>query len=95
MHIKPKDIKVDLPSIYMFEEIDEIAKFASNINTIIHGKVKIKCENLGKLGEKYVGIFYLQRNQEFQELREEFIKLINKDSINNIDSDGKDRDSLY
>lgn len=81
MKVKPKDIQVDLPSVFQFNSEDEIAALASNVNTIIHGKVKVKYELLGMLGGQYVGIFYLQRNDEFTELRDSFVAMIEDEEM--------------
>lgn len=81
MKVKPKDIKVNLPTVMMFRDYHEIPAFAVTINSIIHGKVKVKCEELGLLGGQYVGIFYLQRNNEYQGLREEFITAIEQEEL--------------
>ena len=78
MKVKPKEIFVNLPIVLTdFADYHEIPAFASNINTIIHGKVKVKYEELGILGSSYVAIFYLYRNDEYKELRKEFMKMIN------------------
>lgn len=82
MKIKPKSILVDLPIVLMFQDYHEIKQFALTINTIIHGKVKVKTEELGLLGKKYVGLFYLQRNEEYDKLRKSFIDLIEEERIN-------------
>lgn len=81
MKVKPKEILVNLPVVLMFDNADKIPEFASNINTIINGKVKIKYEELGVLAEQVVGLFYLQRNGEFQELRDSFMQLIENEEI--------------
>jgi len=81
MKVKPKEIQVNLPSVFKFKTEDEIHAFASNINSIIAGKVLMKYEELGSLGGELVAIFYLQRNNEFSELRESFMKLIEKEEI--------------
>jgi hypothetical protein len=81
MNIKPKEIFVNLPIVLTFDDADGILAFVSNINTIVHGKVKVKCEDLGNLGGKHVGIFYLQRNGEYQDLRESFIELIENEEM--------------
>ena len=72
---------VNLPIVLMFDDEDEVLKFASNINTIINGKVKIKYELLGMLNNQHVGIFYLQRHDEFSQLREQFVKMIENEEI--------------
>lgn len=82
MKIKPKEIFVNLPIVLTFADQEEIPKFAANINTIVHGKVKVKYEELGFLGEQCVGIFYLQRNLEFSELRNQFMEMIENEEIN-------------
>lgn len=79
MNIKPKDIRVNLPIVLGFDDPEEIPKFAATINTIIHGKVKVKCEDLGILGTQYMGLFYIQRNDEYQELRDDFIGMIDRE----------------
>jgi hypothetical protein len=81
MKIKPKDVQVNLPIVLMFDDEDEAATFASNINTLLHGKSKVKNEILGMLDDKYVSLFYLQRNIESQYLRDEFMNLILKEEF--------------
>jgi hypothetical protein len=81
MKVKPKEVLVNLPIALLFSEHDEIAMFASNINQIIHGKVKVKYNELGLLGGKHVAIFYLQRNDEFQDLRQKFVEAIEQEEI--------------
>jgi hypothetical protein len=83
MKVKPKEVMLNLPIALLFSTQDEVAQFAANINTLIHGKVKVKVEDVGVLGGQYVSIFYLQRNNEYSELREEFIKLIENEEMNN------------
>jgi len=81
MKINPKEIMVNLPIVLQFEDSDEIPHFASNINSIIHGKIKIKCEDLGLLGGKYMGLFYINRNDEYKDLRSEFKTMIEQEEI--------------
>lgn len=81
MKVKPKEIMVVLPAAHLFQSEEEMASFASAINTIIHGKVKIKYEMLGQLGGQCVGLFYIQRNSESQEIHDEFIRLIEQEEI--------------
>jgi hypothetical protein len=82
MKFKPKEILVNLPAVHMFNDEEKVAEFAANINTIIHGKVKIKYEVLGFLGGQMAALFYVQRNHESQQLRDEFTQLIeNEESI--------------
>lgn len=83
MKVKPKDVLVNLPIALLFDEPWEIASFAANINTILHGKVRLKSEDLGRLGGRYVGLFYLQRNNECQEIRDEFVRLIEQEEQQN------------
>jgi hypothetical protein len=47
----------------------------------VHGKVKVKIEELGTLGGQFVAIFYLQRNDEFSELREQFMQMIEQEEM--------------
>lgn len=82
MNIKPKDVRVTLPIVLTFEAADEIPAFAATVNTIIHGNVKVKCEELGKLDSKHIGLFYLQRNGESQTLRESWMNLIEAEEMN-------------
>jgi hypothetical protein len=79
--IKPKEVLVNLPVALLFDTVEEIANFASNINTILSGKVRLKTEELGSLGDKYVGLFYLNRNDEYFEIRNAFVKLIEDELI--------------
>jgi hypothetical protein len=81
MNIKPKEILVNLPIILTFHQSDEISNFAITINTIIHGKSKLKYEVLGLLDEKYVGLFYMNRNNEYMALRKEFLHMIEAQEV--------------
>jgi hypothetical protein len=83
MKVKPKEVLVNLPAAHLFDEPWEIASFAATINTILHGKVKVKMEELGMLGGKYVGLFYLNRHDEYQQIRDEFVRLIEEEEIIN------------
>jgi len=86
MKVKPKEIMVNLPVALMFNDSGEVASFAANINTILHGKVRLKFEELGKLGEQYVGLFYLDRNSEYFEIRNEFVQMIEQEEIANYNA---------
>lgn len=81
MKVKPKEVMLNLPIALLFSTQDEVAQFAANINTLIHGKVKVKVEDVGVLSGQYVSIFYLQRNNEYSELREEFVQLIENEEM--------------
>lgn len=81
MKVKPKEVLVNLPVALLFDEPWEIISFAANINTILHGKVKLKVEELGSLGGRHVGLFYLDRNAEYHEIRDEFVRLIEQEEI--------------
>lgn len=81
MKVKPKEVLVNLPIVLMFEDDMKVAEFAANINTLIHGKVKVKCEELGMLGGSVAAIFYLQRNGEFTELRQQFMEMIEREEM--------------
>lgn len=81
MRVKPKEVLLNLPIVLMFEQSCKIPEFAANINQLVHGKVKVKYEELGTLGEQSVGLFYLQRNDEFSSLREEFMSLIEAEEV--------------
>jgi hypothetical protein len=78
---KPKEVMVSLPAVHLFTHEGEDAQLAANFNTFIHGKVHLKYESLGVLGGQYVSIFYLQRNEESQQLRDEFVRLIEEEQI--------------
>lgn len=86
MKVKPKEILVNLPVALMFNDSGEIASFAANINTILHGKVRLKFEELGKLGDQFVGLFYLDRNAEYFEIRNEFVQMIEREEIVNYNT---------
>jgi hypothetical protein len=81
MKVKPKEVLVNLPVALLFDEPWEIASFAANINAILHGKVRLKVEELGTLGGRCVGLFYLQRNIESQQIHDEFVRLIEEEEI--------------
>jgi hypothetical protein len=77
MKFKPKEVMVNLPTVLTFQAENEIAPTAAAFNAFIHGKVKMKYEVLGVLGNQYVVLFYMQRNNESQQLHDEFIEMIN------------------
>lgn len=79
MKVKPKEVMVNLPVALLFDEPWEVISFAANINTILHGKVKLKVEELGALGGRTVGLFYLDRNDEYHQIRDEFMRLIEQE----------------
>lgn len=81
MKVKPKEVLVNLPIVLEFRDYHQIPEFASNINTLIHGKVKVKYEELGCLGGQYIGLFYINRNDEFTELRKEFKDMIEAEEM--------------
>jgi hypothetical protein len=95
MKVKPKEIFVNLPMVLMFSTHDEIAQLAANINQIIFGKVKVKCEELGVLGNQHVGIFYLQRNDEFTELRQQFVTMIETEEVENYNKKSQSGNSMF
>lgn len=76
MKTKPKEVMLLLPSVRLFTHESEDAQWAAVLNEFMYGKVRVKYECLGTLGGKYVSIFYLQRNNEFSEMRGEFMDLI-------------------
>lgn len=81
MKVKPKEVLLNLPIVLLFDQEYKIPEFAANINQLVHGKVKVKYEDVGILGEQHVGLFYLQRNDEFAQLRQEFVTLIEQEEI--------------
>ena len=81
MKVKPKEVLVNLPTVLTFTHEGEDAALAAGFNTFLHGKVRLKYETLGTLGGQHVSIFYLQRNNEFQELRDSFMEVINQEEI--------------
>lgn len=83
MRFKPKEVLVNLPAVHVFSFVGDDDRLAASFNTLVHGKVKLKYESLGMLGGQYVSIFYLQRNSEFSELREEFMEMILKEEEQN------------
>ena len=81
MKVKPKEVLLNLPVALLFDQPWEVANFAANVNAILHGKVRLKAEELGSLGGSWVGLFYLQRNNESQEIHDEFVRLIESELI--------------
>ena len=79
MKIKPKEVLLNIPITLMFSDYHEIPAFAENINQLVNGKRKIKYEELGCLGGQYVGLFYMDRNDEFAELRASFVAMIEEE----------------
>lgn len=82
MKFKPKEVLVNLPVVLTFQQEDEVVQMAAAFNTFVHGKVKMKYEVLGTLGGQYVALFYIQRNNESQQLHDEFIEMINAEEAN-------------
>jgi hypothetical protein len=76
MKFKPKEVLVNLPTVLTFNHEGEDAALAAGFNTFINGKVHLKYESLGMLGGQYVSLFYMQRNNESQQLRDEFMEAI-------------------
>jgi hypothetical protein len=70
MKVKPKKALLDLPIYVLFNSSEEIPQFAANINTILHGKQKLKYEELGKHDGQFIGLFYIDRHDEYFELRD-------------------------
>jgi len=83
MKFKPKEIMVNLPVVLTFAQEGEDAALAANFNTFVHGKVRLKYEALGTLGGQYVSLFYMQRNHESQQLRDEFMQMIQDEEMIN------------
>lgn len=81
MKVKPKEVMINVPVALTFADVNQIPEFAANINTLIHGKVKIKYEELGSLGGQFIGLFYINRNDEFTELRAEFREMIEAEEL--------------
>jgi len=81
MKVKPKEVLLNLPIVLLFDDEYKVPEFAANINQLVHGKIKVKYEELGVLGEQCVGLFYLQRDDEFAQLRQEFVELIEQEEI--------------
>lgn len=81
MKIKPKKVQVNLPIYVLFDTVDELPQFAANINTILHGKQKVKYEEMGAHAGQFIGLFYIDRYEEYFELRE-FVQLYLDDSEN-------------
>lgn len=84
MKVKPKEVFVNLPIVLTFQDADKIPEFCANVNTLLHGKVKMKYEELGTLGGQFIAIFYLQRNNEFAELRTDFKEMIEREEISSV-----------
>jgi hypothetical protein len=87
MRFKPKEVLVNLPVVLIFDHEDGDAQLASAFNTFIHGKVHLKYETLGMLGGRYVSLFYMQRSPESQQLRDEFMQMIENERIEQYNRD--------
>jgi len=86
MKFKPKEVLVNLPVVLTFQQEDEVVQMAAAFNTFVHGKVKMKYEVLGTLGGQFVALFYIQRNNESQQLHDEFIEMINAEEEQTLSS---------
>lgn len=89
MKFKPKEIMVNLPVVLPFVDDTEVVQMAAAFNTFVHGKVKMKYEILGTLGGQTMGLFYIQRNNESQELRDEFMRLISAEEMGTLGDEPK------
>ena len=81
MKVRPKEVLLNLPVALLFDSTEEVVAFAANINAILHGKVRLKAEELGALGGRHVGLFYLQRDLESQMIHDEFVRLIEEEEV--------------
>lgn len=70
MKIKPKDVQVNLPCHFEFKDEDECAQMAANINSVLHGRSRVKYDIMGTRGDMVVGLLYLERWGEYLEYRE-------------------------
>lgn len=73
MKIKPKEVLVNLPCQFEFQNEEELAQMAANINSILSGRTRVKYDVMGYRGEMLIGLLYTERNKEYLEYRE-FIK---------------------
>jgi len=74
-------INIKLPITISFIDYHEIPIFKDNINKIFKGIFKIKCEELGLLKGKYVGIFFIKKNDKFHVLKEKILSEIEKEFV--------------
>lgn len=79
--MKSKEVMINVPCTLSLENENEAALTAAAFNTFIHGKVKMKYEILGLLGGQTIALFYMQRNNESQQLRDEFMQLIQNEEV--------------
>jgi len=75
MSFKPKEVLVLLPKVMAFNDQQEAATLAANFNSFIHGKIHLKYEVLGMLNNQQVVLFYMKRDQESQQLRDQFMQM--------------------
>lgn len=69
MKIKSKKVLIDIPCFQLFDDYHEASIFAQAINEVLHGKEKVKYEEIGMMGSKYVVLFYFHHDKEFIEFR--------------------------
>jgi hypothetical protein len=81
MKVKPKSVMLNLPIVLMFNDSGDIPMFAEQINTIINGKIKLKYDVLGELNNQWVVIYYLNRHDEYTELKQSFREMIELEEI--------------
>jgi hypothetical protein len=70
MKVKPKEVLLNLPIYLLFNSAEEIPQFAANVNAILAGKKRLKYEEMGTHDGQFIGLFYLDRHDEYFELRE-------------------------
>lgn len=67
-----------LPIILMFADSNKIYEYAR--------KNKLKCDNVGCLTGKFVGVFYLKKTTKYAELRREYSQKIEYEELENDNS---------
>ena len=73
-----KKKKRKFPIILMFADPNKIVEYAN--------ENKVKSENIGFLTDKFVGIFYLKKNDKYAELRKEYTQKIEYEELENDSS---------
>lgn len=76
MKVKSKEVLVNLPCHFEFYNEDECATMAANINSVLHGRQRVKYDIMGKRGDMVVGLLYLDRSKEYLDYRNFILKII-------------------
>ena len=72
VEIKSKYLLSKLPIVIHFKDYHEIPIFAKDVNLILDKDSRISCEEIGMDGMNYLGIFFIEKDDEYLSLKKEW-----------------------